>query len=470
MKRFWKTVLLLIAMNYPLASDICFGLGTDAGNPLWMRYGTRFLSLPVFILLILGMLLLEILPRYEKGLSVRLQVLSGGYELIATSCWAVFAEILLYAALFACRSRGLVEFAWIPSRDYYHQLSYSVLILNTVVAVLVLLIHFQNGFWRTAFCSGQLGISLRLLMFFFWWLPPVNLILFQKWCSIVRRELITARNRYRLDQTRVENAICRTRYPVVMVHGIFFRDWQYMNYWGRIPQALKRNGATVFYGKQQSSLPVAESARELECEIRRILAETGAEKVNIVAHSKGGLDSRYAISMLGLDTCVASLTTVNTPHRGCQFADDLLGKLPQWLIHFVEGRYNALFHALGDTKPNFLGGVTDLTASSCEAFNRTVTDSPAVFYQSVMSKMRSFSSSGFPLNLSYLLSKKFEGDNDGLVSVSSAAWGNYLGLLTAGRKGISHADMIDLTHKDVKGFDVSEFYVSLFSGLREKGF
>lgn len=40
--------------------------------------------------------------------------------------------------------------------------------------------------------------------------------------------------------------------------------------------------------------------------------ETGCEKVNIIAHSKGGLDSRYAISRLGMDQYTASLTTINS--------------------------------------------------------------------------------------------------------------------------------------------------------------
>ncbi|MGN1147715.1 MAG: esterase/lipase family protein, partial [Lachnospiraceae bacterium] len=298
----------------------------------------------------------------------------------------------------------------------------------------------------------------------------VNIILFLKWCAIVRRELLYEKNQYLLDAAREENQICRTRYPVVMVHGIFFRDWQYLNYWGRIPQELKRNGAVVFYGRQQSSLSIADSAAELKAEVERILQETGAEKVNIVAHSKGGLDARYAISKLGLDKQVATLTTINTPHRGCQFADALLTGLPDWLICFVAGRYNALFSRLGDKSPDFLAGVQDLTAASCAVFNEEVKDSPSVYYQSSMSKMRSMTSAGFPLNLGYLLVKKYEGDNDGLVSVNSAIWGNYLGLLTAGKKGISHGDLIDLTHKNIKGFDVKEFYVQLFADLKEKGF
>ena len=41
----------------------------------------------------------------------------------------------------------------------------------------------------------------------------------------------------------------------------------------------------------------------------------GCEKVNIIAHSKGGLDSRYMITHLGLADKVASLTTVATPPK-----------------------------------------------------------------------------------------------------------------------------------------------------------
>ena len=60
-----------------------------------------------------------------------------------------------------------------------------------------------------------------------------------------------------------ENEDCKTRYPIVLVHGIFFRDWQLLGYWGRIPAALQRCGAQIEYGGQQSALPVAQSGEEL---------------------------------------------------------------------------------------------------------------------------------------------------------------------------------------------------------------
>ena len=56
------------------------------------------------------------------------------------------------------------------------------------------------------------------------------------------------------------------------------------------------------------------------------------EKVNIIAHSMGGLDARYMIANLAMDTGprdpmaarVASLTTIGTPHLGTPFADFMI--------------------------------------------------------------------------------------------------------------------------------------------------
>lgn len=440
LNRLLHIFVLLLTMNIPLLWQI---LSLNGAYKI-------FLCMVLFTFFLAG----EFLPCLEKGMNFRIQILSGGYELIITSLETLVIEIFVY--LFLLKQT--------PS------FSASALLLNAAFAYIILLLHYLNGFWRTAFCSAQLGIALRFLMFLFWWIPPANLFLFFKWCRIVRRELITARNKYLLETVRSENAICRTKYPVVMVHGIFFRDWQFLNYWGRIPAVLKKNGANVYYGRQESSRSVADSAEQLRSEIRRILQETGAEKVNIIAHSKGGLDTRYAISALGMGHYVASLTTINTPHRGCRFADVLLKRLPARLVSFAAARYNRIFRALGDREPDFLGGVRDLTADACAVFNEKIKDDPGVYYQSVMSKISSFRAAGFPLNFTYLLVRKYDGENDGLVGVDSAPWGNYLGLVSAGGRGISHGDMIDLTHKDIRHFDVGEFYVGIFTGLKDRGF
>ena len=88
----------------------------------------------------------------------------------------------------------------------------------------------------------------------------------------------SSRQSFDLDAARKENEICKTKYPILMVHGIFFRDWQVINYWGRVPNELIRNGAEVYYGKQQSANKVSVSATEVAERIKEVIAETGAEK------------------------------------------------------------------------------------------------------------------------------------------------------------------------------------------------
>ena len=255
-----------------------------------------------------------------------------------------------------------------------------------------------------------------------------------------------------------------------MVHGVFFRDSEHFNYWGRIPDELIKNGAVIYYGQQQSALSVAASAAELARRIQEIVTTTGCGKVNIIAHSKGGLDSRYAISKLGCDKYVASLTTVNTPHRGCKFAEYLLSKAGEGLRNTVAGTYNAAARTMGDSEPDFIAAVTDLTASACAALNAQCPDMPGVLYQSVGSRSVKAASGRFPLNLSYLLVDHFDGPNDGLVSVDSMPWGSgFYEYKPTGTRGISHGDMIDLNRENIDGFDVREAYVRLVAWLKQQG-
>ena len=188
-------------------------------------------------------------------------------------------------------------------------------------------------------------------------------------------------------------------------------------------------------------------------------------------HSKGGLDSRYAISKLGCDKYVATLTTINTPHRGCIFAEYLLGAAPERVKNFIEKTYNKMFYALGDNTPDFMSAVKCLTNSYCEEFNKEVLDSPDVMYQSYGSKAINHRGARFPLNVSYPVVKKYDGANDGLVALTSAPWGEkFSPIYPPAKRGITHADMIDLNRENIKGFDVREFYVQMVSDLRERGY
>lgn len=417
----------------------------------------------VLLALLVGYLVINIRPCRAPGATRRLRTLRGGYELLMVAVRSIVATGALWLWLYttgrlAGRMPGLP--AWVP-------VAIDLLIWLVVMGPLVL-----NGFLRVLITCKRLRIVWRVLLLCCWWVPVFNLYLFYRVLRAARSEYYFDLGRLEREAVHAENEDCRTKYPILLVHGIFFRDWQLVNYWGRIPQALQKCGATLYYGGQQSAAPVAVSAAELKARVETVLAETGAEKLNLIAHSKGGLDSRYAIARLGLAPYVASLTTINTPHRGCVFAQHLLKTLPKGVLGWMERKYNAVFHALGDQKPDFLGGVRDLAADACAAFNEQTPDADGVYYQSVMSTMRSPKSAGFPLNLTWRLVNRYDRqENDGLVTRSSAEWGHFLGNLTvSGRRGISHGDVIDLMREDIAGFDVREFYIGLVRGLKERGF
>lgn len=77
-----------------------------------------------------------------------------------------------------------------------------------------------------------------------------------------------------------------------------------------------------------------------------IIRKNGCKKLNVIAHSKGGLDVRYAISILGADKYTASLTTINTPHHGCLFAEYLLKKVPERVRDSIADKYNNVLRKL----------------------------------------------------------------------------------------------------------------------------
>ena len=343
-------------------------------------------------------------------------------------------------------------------------------VANAVAGYAIIAFSAFAGIVRLLISSRQVKIVKYIALFFTWYIPVINLIVLRLISRDAKKEFRFEQAKQELDDMRKENEVCKTKYPILMVHGIFFRDWQKFNYWGRVPKELVRNGAEVYYGNQQSANLIAISAGELRDRIEQVIKETGAPKLNIIAHSKGGLDSRYAISKLGMDKYVASLVTINTPHYGCNFVDSILAKVPDSLLQFVAKRYNKLFTVLGDTAPNFELGLRELTHSNCAKLDSELPDKQGVYYLSVMSVMKNVFSAGFPLNLGYMLNRKDGTGNDGLVVKESALRGSNTYMITkSGNRGLSHGDMIDLFRENIDGFDVREFYVGLVKNLKERG-
>ena len=346
---------------------------------------------------------------------------------------------------------------------------YVTFLISAGICAVFLAVIFWNGILCVYFTSVQLGLRLRAAGLVCGLIFPLILIALLMIISVCRKEIEFEIKKIAQNEARKSERICETKYPILLVHGIFFRDSKLINYWGRIPSELKRNGATVFYGNHESAASVEYCAGKLKERIEQICRGLDCDKVNIIAHSKGGLDCRRAIAE-GAAERVASLTTVNTPHRGCAYVDYLLTKIPQKIVKKIERGYNLAADKLGDDEPDFMAAVTDLRADVCVNFDAKYGVPEGIFTQSVGSKQRSAFAGRFPLNVTYRLAKRFGGDNDGLVTADSFKWGEkYTYITPTGRRGVTHGDMIDLNRENIKGFDVREFYVQLVADLKKRG-
>lgn len=425
--------------------------------PIILQNAPLALIIPVGVVLFLYFVVFNIFPTFKKYPTFRLKILGDGAELIL-AFWVTGCTSLGFAVPCVVRLFRGVE-------------NYAPYIAYGIVLVVCEAVIFWNGIIRVYLTSVQLGIRYRVWGIILGMILPANLVMLMMIYIKVRREVITETEKHKLNESRKSEKICETKYPILLVHGVFFRDSRLLNYWGRIPAELEKNGAVIYYGDQQSALSIEESSEELARKIEEIVTRTGCGKLNIIAHSKGGLDSRYAITHRDCAKYVASLTTINTPHRGCIFAEALLNTVKPRVKHFIEKTYNKAFYVLGDDSPDFMAAVRDLTNSRCEEFNKNTPNAPEVMYQSFGSKARNSRSGRFPLNVSYPIVKKYDGDNDGLVALDSAPWGErFTPVYPKGRRGVTHADMIDLNREDIKGFDVREFYVQMVADLKKRGY
>ncbi|MCL2380014.1 MAG: alpha/beta fold hydrolase [Treponema sp.] len=255
-------------------------------------------------------------------------------------------------------------------------------------------------------------------------------------------------------------------YPVVFVHGVGAHDRAGgRKAWGRIPETLARMGVRVFLGNTDSWGDFESNAAVLKKTVEKALAETGKEKVNIIGHSKGGLDSRYLIWKYGFGGKVASLTTVCTPHHGSEIADMLYN---QKITHTkfaksVLAAYGALY---GDANPDLYTVNHLLTTAKMKAFNGSVIPDGRVFYQSLYVTM-DHALDDIRFFFWYLFLKRARGKSDGVVSEYSARWGDNIAQIEG---GISHSEILDVKRKKISGVDIPDVYVKIVKGLSERGF
>ena len=391
-------------------------------------------------------------------LCLRLKVMTGGRAIIRLCFWGLLFQVLVYLL----KPPGRIAPANIPWPV--------VLIGDGIFAFLYFYLLILNGCIRILCTCRSLGVWKRVCILCFLWIPVLHLFLARYLCKRAWIEYDAERCRFENRLMRADSQICATRYPLVMLHGIGFRDLRYFNYWGRIPRELVRNGAVVYYGHQQAWGTIEGNAEIIREKIGEILRENHCGRVNIIAHSKGGLDARYLISGLHMEDQVASLTTISTPHRGSELLN-LLNRLPDPVYRFVASLFDRAYARFGDQNPDCYHASKQLSPEFCREFNEQYPDSAKVYYQSYASCMKHTLGDGLLSIPNLLMFLAGAGANDGLVTEQSARWGNFRTTFqSGGRRGISHGDMIDLKREDYKGFDVVETYVQIVADLKARGF
>ncbi|KAI0088508.1 Alpha/Beta hydrolase protein [Irpex rosettiformis] len=274
------------------------------------------------------------------------------------------------------------------------------------------------------------------------------------------------------------------RHPIVLCHGLYGFDVRgpaafpilQKQYWSNVLSIVREKlGAEVIVTSVPSTGSITSRAQSLH-EI--LTKQTPGRSVNFLAHSMGGLDCRYLISHIKPTAYTpVSLTTIATPHRGSPFMDWCsenlgLGKIEQnahKLANAFAGNGDRPPEAKEDSpKPSTSLSLTSLPSSFTtlllslldspayanlstsyltNVFNPNTPDDPRVRYFSVAGRLSSMNI-WHPLWLPKMVLDGYEQrqmeqkqekwryehgghrwGNDGLVTVQSAKWGEFLGVL-----------------------------------------
>lgn len=260
---------------------------------------------------------------------------------------------------------------------------------------------------------------------------------------------------------------CNTKYPVILVSGLGFRDQnRLINYWGNIPDYLKLHGCNVYTANQDAFISIPDNSIKLKFRILDILEKTKSSKINIIGHSKGGLEARYLVGKLGMGDVISSITTLGSPHRGTHLADIILGKLP--LPKFATARLVNLYATvMGDKRPDSLRAVVQVTTESMKQFNEEVPDSSKVYYQSYAGHINKEYPNIIWKTMAYLI-REYEGKNDGMVGIESSKWGNFRGIIQSeSAPSVSHGDMVGLVQfLGNSNFDARQFFIDVIHELK----
>jgi triacylglycerol lipase len=238
---------------------------------------------------------------------------------------------------------------------------------------------------------------------------------------------------------------------IVFVHGFLgFSEipllWWPIRYFRHARACLAERGLTASF----PSLPPAGSIEVRAAALSAFLGTLSAPRIHLIAHSMGGLDSRFVAQALDPQQRIRSVITIGTPHRGTPVAS--------W------------FFETGGVVP-WLGrtwlrkSLQDLTPEACDVFNRQVKDRTDVRYVS-FAGVRPVAEMPALLRPWTRLLQQRVGDNDGLVPAPSTIWGEVGGTLRS-----DHLELVgwSLARRDVSAqrpFDDRSLYRRILDVLQ----
>jgi triacylglycerol lipase len=282
-------------------------------------------------------------------------------------------------------------------------------------------------------------------------------------------------------------------FPIVLAHGMGgFDSLGTLEYYFQVAADLTASGEQVFTAEVSQFQSSEVRGAELAVFVDEALASSNACKVNIIAHSQGGLDARFILGTLGYGDRVASVVSIGTPHNGTPIADTMLGLSPGLSAALTTAFLGFFGLAIDNPSddPNVVASLNSLAEANAAAFAAANPDDPNVAFFSVAGRsllqaadeecaggLRPNPPTTDAIDATLLTTGLFlQGlnildpiPNDGMVPVASQKHGTFFGCIPA-----DHADEIgqlaDLIADPVSQFDHKAFYRDLASFLHSQGF
>ena len=268
-----------------------------------------------------------------------------------------------------------------------------------------------------------------------------------------------------------------TRYPVILVHGFSgFKDIGPLEYFYKVGDTLAPMGYDI-HTAVLTPYNSTENIRgpELKKYIDEVMKKTHAKKVNIVAHSQGGIDSRFVVSHYGYGDRVGVLNMIASPHHGTPLADIAL---ESWGLKKVMDVMFMIFGiAIRDQKSDqdLKAALGTLSVKHMDGeFNVKNPDDPRVKYKSWSGKSCQKISGSCKNPVNMCLTVPYEMifrygsgniENDGIVPTASAVWSGFQGNIDA-----DHFGEVGQLAGMTGNFDHIAFYRGIFESMAAEGY